>query len=282
MTPFTFPGLVGKIDRIDSFNSKHVIPRIVDIWTPPQYEEDKVQRFSVLYMHDGQNLFDPSTSRYSHVDWGMDETITRLMSEAKIRPTIVVGMWATEKRPLEYIPQKLPHTFSFYEMTFMLKREAKGDLCSDDYLRFIVEELKPFVDKHYRTLADQQNTFIMGSSSGGLISMYALCEYPQVFCGAGCMSTHFPIGRGITLKYLQNHLPDPLTHKFYFDYGTKTLDKNYERYQVRADKILHDNGFVINENWITRKFEGHSHSETDWRKRVHAPLEFLLKPREEK
>jgi predicted alpha/beta superfamily hydrolase len=109
----------------------------------------------------------------------------------------------------------------------------------------MVEELKPYIDAHFRTLPDVSNTFIMGSSMGGLISLYALCEYPQVFFGAGCVSTHFPIGRGITLKYLQDHLPDPETHKFYFDYGTKTLDRTYETYQNKADKILKDNGFIM-------------------------------------
>jgi predicted alpha/beta superfamily hydrolase len=277
MTSFAFLDLVGNIERLDPFVSSFVIPRIVDVWTPPQYEKDKDQKFAVLYMHDGQNLFDPSTSKMSHVDWGIDETITQLMCESKIRPTIVVGVWSTEKRMLEYMPQKLPHTLAFHQMVFQMKRQEKGELNSDNYLKFMVEELKPYIDAHFRTLPDVSNTFIMGSSMGGLISLYALCEYPQVFFGAGCVSTHFPIGRGITLKYLQDHLPDPETHKFYFDYGTKTLDRTYETYQNKADKILKDNGFIINENWITRKFEGHIHSETDWRKRVHIPLEFLLK-----
>ncbi len=278
MTPFSFPDLIGKIDRLDSFNSKFVIPRIVDVWTPPQYIDKPDQQFAVLYMHDGQNLFDPSTSKYSHADWGVDETITRLMCESIIRPTIVVGLWSTEKRGLEYMPQKLPNSFSYNEMVVRFKREMSGDLCSDNYLRFLVEEVKPYVDGHFRTLSDQKNTFIMGSSMGGLISLYALCEYPEVFFGAGCVSTHFPIGRGITLKYMQTHLPDPATHKFYFDYGTKTIDMNYERYQKRADKILLENGYIAEENLMSRKFEGHIHSETDWRKRVHIPLEFLLRP----
>lgn len=277
MTPFTFTGLVGEIERLDPFTSNFVIPRIIDIWTPPHYEVNIDQKYSVIYMHDGQNLFDPSTSKFSHADWGIDETITRLMAESKIRPTIVVGMWSTEKRGLEYMPQKLPITLAYKELTAMFRKEGQGDICSDNYLSFIVEELKPYVDAHFRTLSDQRNTFIMGSSMGGLISMYALCEYPHVFCGAGCVSTHFPIGRGISIKYLQEHLPDPATHRIYFDFGTKTLDKNYEKYQVKVDKILLEGGFVPDVNWITRKFEGHIHSETDWRKRVHVPLEFLLK-----
>jgi len=277
VTSFKFPDLVGKIERLDPFASNYVIPRIVDIWTPPQYEENNNQKFAVLYMHDGQNLFDPSSSKLSHTDWGMDETITRLMIESKIRPTMVVGIWSTEKRMLEYMPQKLPHTLAYQQMVFQMKRQEKGDLCSDNYLRFIVEEVKPYIDAHFRTLTDASNTFVMGSSMGGLISMYAMCEYPHIFSGAGCVSTAFPIARGVALKYLEDHLPDPAVHKFYFDYGTKTLDRTYEPYQKKADAILQEKGFIHDANWITRKYEGHIHSETDWRKRVHIPLEFLLK-----
>jgi predicted alpha/beta superfamily hydrolase len=277
MTDFKFEGLVGKIDRIDPFESKHVIPRRVDIWTPPTYVEDQKQRYKVLYMHDGENVFDSASSKWSHIDWGIDETITRLMLEGKIQPTMVVAMWSTDIRAAEYMPQKLPDSLSLKGLNRMIQRLNKTEICSDNYLRFIVDEIKPFVDSHYRTLPGMQDTVIMGASMGGLISMYAMCEYPQVFCGAGCVSTHFPIGRGIALKYLQSHLPDPKAHKFYFDFGTKTVDKNYEKYQIKADRILMEGGYVQPGNWITRKFEGHKHSEIDWRKRVHIPLEFLLK-----
>jgi predicted alpha/beta superfamily hydrolase len=277
MSNFTFEGLIGKIDRIDSFNSKFVIPRRVDIWTPPTYAEDPTQRFKVLYMHDGETTFDPSTSKWSHTAWGIDETVTRLMMEDKIQPTIVVAIWSTDIRVAEYMLQKLPKTPTYAGLVRTINRWVSTDICSDNYLRFIVEELKPFVDANYRTLSGQQDTSIMGSSMGGLISMYALCEYPRVFGGAGCVSTHFPLGRGIALKYLQEHLPDPATHKFYFDFGTKTVDKNYEKYHKWSDAILTSAGYRQPENWITRKFEGHEHSEIYWRKRVHIPLEFLLK-----
>lgn len=277
MTDFSFEGLIGKIDRIDLFESKYVIPRRVDIWTPPTYTAVRMQRYEVLYMHDGENVFDSTSSKWSHTDWGIDETITRLMVEGSIQPTMVVAMWSTDIRAAEYMPQKLPDSLSSMGLNRMIQKLNKTGICSDNYLRFIVEEVKPYVDSHYRTLPGRQDTVIMGASMGGLISMYAMCEYPQVFSGAGCVSTHFPIGRGIALKYLQEHLPDPKDHKFYFDFGTKTVDKSYERYQVRADRILSEGGYRQPVNWITRKFEGLMHSETDWRKRVHIPLEFLLK-----
>ncbi|MDW8466083.1 MAG: alpha/beta hydrolase-fold protein [Chloroherpetonaceae bacterium] len=147
---------------------------------------------------------------------------------------------------------------------------------SDNYLRFLVEELKPFIDSTYRTRPEQSHTFIMGSSMGGLISLYAICEYPHIFGGAACLSTHFPAADGAVIEYMKSHLPDPATHKIYFDYGTETLDAQYEPYQQRADAVMRQRGFIEGKNWITRKFPGDEHSERAWRKRVHIPLLFLL------
>jgi predicted alpha/beta superfamily hydrolase len=111
---------------------------------------------------------------------------------------------------------------------------------------------------------------------GGLISLYALCEYPDVFGGAGCVSTHWPAGDGIVIDYMQTALPDPAAHRIYFDYGTETLDADYEPYQERADEVMQRAGYTEGANWITRKFPGADHSETAWRARVEISLRFLL------
>jgi len=111
---------------------------------------------------------------------------------------------------------------------------------------------------------------------GGLISLYAICEYPQVFGGAGCVSTHWPVLKQLMINYLKTHLPDPANHKLYFDFGTEGLDNGYEPYQIKVDKVIQKGGYIAGQNWITRKYEGHSHHESYWRKRVHIPLRFLL------
>ena len=126
-------------------------------------------------------------------------------------------------------------------------------------------------------MPDQQNTFVMGSSMGGLISLYAINEYPQVFGGAGCVSTHWSTATQELVDEMARRLPDPADHRLYFDYGTKTLDSEYEPYQRRMDEHLRRAGYCENENWITLKFEGAKHSERSWRERVHIPLTFLLK-----
>ena len=154
-----------------------------------------------------------------------------------------------------------------------------GEPWSDDYLRFLVGEVKPFVDAHSCTLPEQAHTFVMGSSMGGLISLYALGEYPGVFAGAGCLSTHWPAGDGLMIDYLRRALPPPGAHRFYFDYGTETLDAGYEPYQLQADQVMRAAGYRHGQDWITRKFPGAEHSERAWRQRVHLPLLFLLEGR---
>ena len=116
----------------------------------------------------------------------------------------------------------------------------------------------------------------MGSSMGGLISAYALCEYPHVFGGAGCVSTHFPAGKGAVIDYLAKNLPKPGAHKLWFDYGTETLDALYEPYQRRMDAVMKAAGYTEGRDWITKKFPGAEHSEKSWRARVDQPLTFLL------
>lgn len=111
---------------------------------------------------------------------------------------------------------------------------------------------------------------------GGLVSAYAMCEYPEVFGAAACLSTHRPACQGEMEEYLSEHLPDPAQHRFYFDYGTKTLDSGYEPYQLRVDHVMLKKGFTKEDNWQTRKFNEEDHSEKAWRERVDIPLRFLL------
>ena len=122
---------------------------------------------------------------------------------------------------------------------------------SDNYLKFIVKELKPYIDKKYSVYKDAKHTGIMGSSMGGLISMYAICEYPKVFGKAACLSTHWvgfrdfensPIPESF-FAYMEKHLPNPKDHKIYFDYGTETLDASYLKYEYRVDEVLQSKGW---------------------------------------
>lgn len=268
--------ITGTVVRYPNFNSKFVDSRNVDIWLPEGYDSALTEKYPVLYMHDGQNVFDAKTS-FIGVDWGVDETMTKLISDSKIKKAIIVAVWNNgDKRFTEYMPNKAYSKLKNQNILSMIKSRFTSDPLSDQYLSFLVSELKPFIDSTYRTLTTRDNTFIGGSSMGGLISAYAVCEYPEIFGGAACLSTHWTTGEGIMIDYLSEKLPDPATHKFYFDYGTLTLDAQYEPYQKKMDEIMKTKGWTENVNWITRKYEGEEHSERAWKKRIDIPLVFLL------
>jgi predicted alpha/beta superfamily hydrolase len=275
--PLAGPGITGTLLRHAAVPSQHVTARNVDVWLPPGYDADPQRRYPVLYMHDGQNLFDPATA-FGGTDWAVDEAMTRLIADGKVRDAIVVGIWNSPKRREEYMPQR---AVQGAEIRFNVPGTGgvkPSDIISDRYLAFLVDELKPYIDATYRTLPGRDDTFVMGSSMGGLVSQYAVSRYPDVYGGAGCVSTHWPAGDGVAVDDFGAHLPDPATHRYWFDYGTKTLDAKYEPYQQRADALLRKAGYVEGQNWITRKFAGAEHSEKAWRLRVDQPLEFLLRP----
>jgi predicted alpha/beta superfamily hydrolase len=273
-TPLVGPGITGKLLRYAAMPSAHVGARHVDVWLPPDYDRASTQRYPVVYMHDGQNLFDPDDANFG-VDWAVDEVMTRLIAAGEVREAVVVGIWSTAKRREEYMPQRAVQGKVRFNVPGVGDMD-RDDIISDHYLAFMVEELKPFIDRTFRTLPGRADTVVMGSSMGGLISQYAMSRYPDVFGGAGCVSTHWPAGDGIALADFAAHLPDPATHRYWFDYGTATLDAQYEPYQKQADGILRKAGYVEGKNWMTRKFEGAEHSEKAWRLRVDQPLVFLL------
>uniref|UniRef100_UPI00404A2EDF alpha/beta hydrolase n=1 Tax=Flavobacterium sp. TaxID=239 RepID=UPI00404A2EDF len=281
----------GSIHRLISMQSNFVNPRNIDVWLPENYSVDK--KYAVLYMHDGQMLFD-ANSTWNKLEWGVDEHVQNLINIDQIKDVIVVGIWnddANNNRHPEYFPQKPYESLNASEkkiVTQALKERGRISTSffpfSDKYLKFIVEELKPYIDKTFPTLTDKDNTFIMGSSMGGLISMYAITEYPTVFGAAACLSTHWP---GIFRvennpiphhfeEYIKNNLFAKNGSRIYFDYGTETLDALYPALQEKIDAILVQNGFS-DENWETKRFEGAKHSESSWNERLDIPLLFLLK-----
>lgn len=257
--------------------SRHVDARDVDVWLPPSYGRDPERRYPVLYMHDGQNLFDP-TLGYTGTDWDIDGAMTHLIDAGEVREAIVVGVWNTPLRFAEYMPKAPVRTETVGSGIDGGPVFRAEEIRSDAYLHFLVDELKPFIDAQYRTRPGRDDTFAMGSSMGGLISLYAVAQYPEVFGGAGAVSTHWPACDGCMIDWLGAHLPDPKTHRLYFDHGTATLDAMYAPFQARMDKALREGGYVEGGNATTRRFEGAEHNEAAWRARVDIPMRFLLKP----
>ena len=192
--------VTGDLRMINGFESDIVDDRNIDIWLPEGYEESD-ERYRVLYMHDGQNVFNPATS-YNGNDWMVDEGLTELIEAGEVEPTIVVAIWNNGmKRFPEYMPQKPAEVMNSDEVREGVMSYAGVPIISDQYLRFLVEELKPFIDSTYRTKTGVEYTSIRGSSMGGLISLYAISEYPDVFGSAACLATHWTAEDGLGEGY---------------------------------------------------------------------------------
>ncbi|HEY8877289.1 MAG TPA: alpha/beta fold hydrolase [Roseateles sp.] len=282
----------GRLENIESFASVNAPARTVLVWLPDDYRADGDERYGVLYMHDGQALFD-ATSTWNRQAWDIDEVLGRLMAQGRVRKTLVVGIWNLgAQRSREFTPMPA-FTGAPADEQARFARQLGGAPTSDAYLKFLVEELKPYIDKTYRTLPGREHTVVMGSSMGGLMSLYALTRYPEVFGAAACMSTHWPVstdrawaeahgGAANPLaaafrRYLELHLPDPATHKIYFDHGTEGLDALYPPLQALVDQVMTERGYRQPVSWLSRSFPGADHDETSWHRRLDAPLAFVLR-----
>ena len=266
--------VVGSLSYWKNVPSKHLAQRRhVSIWLPPGYEKDESRRYPVLYAHDGQNLFDPRLS-FTKVDWGVDEAIAAGIKDGTIDPPIVVGIWNTPDRRREYCPWDL----------------------GPEYAKFIIEELMPEVNRHFRTRVGSGSTGTMGSSMGGLISFWLCWKHPDRFGLGACVSTHFPFS-AVNLAKAQGKDPAPGTPetpliladiaggarfnadprpRLWFDYGTVNLDASYEPVQKQVDAWLERSGMKPGTDFVSRKYEGADHNEAAWRSRVGDALKFLF------
>ena len=278
----------GTVQVFEQFKSKWIEARTIAVWLPDGYST--LQKYAVVYMHDGQMLFDPQQT-WNGQSWDVDETAGRLNATDSLKKFIVVAIWnnGAQRHP-EYFPQKPFEQLSKIQQDTISERLKKAGRIkvafrsnSDLYLKFLVKELKPFIDNNFSVKKDKDNTFIAGSSMGGLISMYAMCEYPKVFGGAACLSTHWtgtwsaannPVPEVLRI-YLKSKLSKIKKNKIYFDYGDQTLDSLYPPFQKKVDQLLLENGFT-SANWKTQFFPGKGHSEKAWAERLEIPLVFLL------
>jgi enterochelin esterase-like enzyme len=278
----------GHVERFADFPSAQVPPRNVDVWLPDGYPRQAP--YDVLYMHDGQMLFDAAAT-WNHQEWRVDEVAGELIASGRVRPFIVVGVWnGGAARHPEYFPQKpfdsLPEAVQQAQLA--LARDSGQTVLpqrpyADRYLRFLVDELRPAIERRFEVATGPGHTFVMGSSMGGLISMYALAEHPAVFGGAACLSTHWPGGfqrednphPAAFLAYIESTFPKAGTHRIWFDHGTATLDAMYPALQREVDARIAAKGYG-KDDWVTRVYEGAEHSEQAWAARLADPLVFLL------
>lgn len=226
--------------------------RRIWIYLPPDYEKSG-KKYSVIYMHDGQNLFDAYTSGYG--EWGIDEIMDNLPDAGQ---SIIVGIdHGGDKRITEYDP---------YDSKF-----GKG--VGADYVDFLVKTLKPYIDKNYRTKKNAKNTTIAGSSMGGLISMYAVLKYPDVFGAGGMFSPAFWIAPQIYDLAQQQALPS--STRFYFVCGDAESDSMVADMK-KMTAIIQTKGLKDN-NMATVVMPGEEHNEKQWNKDFPAFYNWLIK-----
>lgn len=260
--------LTGDIRLHKGFHSKILNnDRDVIVYLPPGYDKDKQRRYSVLYFHDGQNLFDGSTSFIPGQEWRVDEAAEALIAGGKIEPLIIVGVYNTGKdRINEYTPVPEPK----------YKAGGKADL----YGRLLAEELKPFIDKTYRTKKGAAHTGLGGSSLGGLVSMYLGLRYPNVFGRVAVVSPSVWWGNNQIVKYVESQQKRPPL-RIWLDIGTKEGGTGEEaQHTVDGARLLRDS--LVKKGWKLEKdlkyFEaqGAEHNERAWAARVEQILEFLF------
>ncbi len=277
---------LGRFVEFPAVPSANIAAPHVVVWLPPGYDAAR-RRYGVVYMHDGQNLFFPARSNFNKV-WAADKSALRLITAKKVPPFIIVGIDQPGKdRGRQYLPNRMYQTVS-PETRNGLDAFIGGPVISDAYLRFLVKELKPKIDREFRTIADRRHTAIAGSSMGGLISFYAITQYPDIFGVAGCVSTHWPLASPGDLsdpnadvvaswtRYVKNDLGAPKRRRIWFDHGDATLDAYYAPYQKTVDQALQDKGWLLQRDFASRNYAGAAHEENAWAARLDAVFEWML------
>lgn len=258
--------------------------RAVWVWLPPGYDQNPERHYKVLYMHDGQNLFD-SSAAYGGLSWNAHKTAEHLILKGEIEPFILVGVANSPNRFREYAPQKPLETVPDSLRLTLRPQMSDGALLADRYVSVLCSQLIPHIDRTYRTQANPEGRAMAGSSMGGLISLYSVCERPDVFGSAACLSTHWPIRldtnsfvfRKAFEPYLYTHLgqaggPKP---RLYFDRGSTTLDRFYAPHQNAIDSCFKAWNYPA-ERWQSLVFEGSAHNEAAWAARFDGVLRFLF------
>ncbi len=251
--PFFGPA-TGQVTIVPAIDSPQLgNSRKLRIYLPPSYAENAAKRYPVLYMHDGQNLFDANSAAYG-VEWGIDETADRLIGAGVMDEVIVVGIDNTPGRMAEYTP-------------CCDARHGGGKL--DAYRAFLTETVKPYIDRTLRTLPGRETTAVMGSSLGGIASVHIGQHSPQVFSKAGGVSSSFWWNAGSLVQQPAPRVPV----MFYLDAGTK--DDGLAGTAAMRDAMLAQ-GYRIGVDLMFHADEGGIHNEKSWAARVEKPLTWFF------
>lgn len=251
----------GQLRRHEAFHSEFLEQdRDVLVWLPPGYDDGNA--CPVLYMHDGQNLFEPDTAFQKGEHWRVGETAAELIEAGTIEPLIIVGIYNTgDHRKDEYTPT--------YDARL-------GGGAADDYGRMIIEELKPLIDSTYHTRPDAESTGIGGSSLGGLVSLYLAFTHPHVFRRVAALSPSVWWNWRAILKTVRQARSKPPL-KIWLDMGTAEGTKGLDDARLLKAALV-GLGFGPNGDLHYAEYEGATHSEAAWAERVGPMLKYLFPP----
>jgi len=251
-------GVEGNVKRLEGFHSPELDNRRdILVYLPPSYETEP-RSYPVLYMHDGQNLFDPATSFSG--EWHVDGTM-EMLGRRGIEAIVVAIPNMGEHRLDEYSPFRDPKMGG-----------GRGDL----YLDFIVGTLKPRIDSDFRTLPDREHTCIAGSSMGGLISLYAFFRDHETFGVAGVMSPALWFAHGAIFDYVEQ--AEAPQGKIYLDVGTREGARTLEDARRMRDVLL-SRGYRLRRDLFYVEESGAGHEEAAWRRRIRFAVPFFLRRR---
>jgi enterochelin esterase-like enzyme len=258
----------------------------ITIWLPPGYDKGR-KRYAVIYMHDGHNLFDVANSNFNKI-WAADKAMLAAIKTGKVKPHIIVGIWAPGvDRYRQYLPRSA-YDAAPPALKTQMDAAAGGEVLSELYLDWIAGPLKLLIDNRFRTRPGRDDTAIVGSSMGGLMSCYAFLERPEVFGKAGCVSSHWPAvdpraveGESIVVKALWDEwfaarLGNPDGRRVWLDHGTATLDAYYAPYQRVVDARFVAAGWQKGRDWESKVYEGAEHEENAWAARLPEIFGWLL------
>lgn len=276
----------GELQRFAIQNNN--TERTIDVYIP--FAAKGKKGLKTLYMHDGQMLFD-STQTWNKKEWKIDEVYHNTLSKYAHEPFIIVGIHNDPaNRYAEFFPQKVAALMPASYRNLLMENLWNGALKADAYLDWIEQRLVPFMEQQFMVGNKTNDRMVMGSSMGGLISLYALCEKPKLFGGVACLSIHTPmINYGMFEegmveamvvpfnKYLQENLKADKRHFLYIDRGTETLDATYQPYHDLLLSTLERVGYSkLNANFLETVVQGTGHDELAWAARWHIPLLFML------
>ena len=246
-------GVTGDVRRIPAFHSPQLgNDRDIYVLVPPGYDKHRNQKYPVIYLHDGQNVFDPATATFG-VDMQVDEAVAKLLAANEVKEAILVAVSNTSGRDDEY------------------DHSLKGEV----YSRFLIDTLKPYIDSHYRTEPDRDHTFTMGASLGASIAISLLWYHADTFSKAAAIS--FPVfyRNSVMFEILKNVGKPLYPVRMYFDHGDTGQDAGYEGSVRRLYDWMLTAGIPAGDIEY-RMFSYADHNEVDWARRVQYPLRFLL------